>query len=177
MPTLFSHPAVPLAIGFGLGRRIISPSLLAVGVALAVLPDLDVLMLRLGIPYENGLSHRGFSHSMTFAFLFALLGAKFSNRFNTDFRTAFVFLFLSTISHGLLDCLTNGGYGIALLWPFSDHRFFAPFQPIEVSPLGLQRFFSMRGIEVILSEIMWVWLPAVLGGIALRIGQNRFFRL
>jgi len=174
MPTILSHPAVPLAIGLGLGRRIISPSLLAVGVVLAVLPDVDVLLLRMGIPYENLFSHRGFTHSITFAFLLALLGAKFSSRLGTDFRTAFVFLFLSAISHGLLDCLTDGGYGIALLWPFSSHRFFAPFQPIEVAPLGLKRFFSIRGIEVMVSEITWVWLPALIVGIMLRIGRNRF---
>ena len=37
---------------------------------------------------------------------------------------------------------------------------FAPWQPIEVSPLSAARFLSHRGLEVLGSELVWVWLPA-----------------
>lgn len=162
MPTLLSHPAVPLALGFALGSRVIKPRLLVVGIVFSILPDLDVLMLRLGFPYGDGFGHRGFSHSLSFALVLALLTAGFSHRLQTRFLWAFLFLFVTTASHGLLDCLTDGGHGIALWWPFSDERFFAPFQPIAVAPLGLGRFFSMRGVEVLTSELLWVWLPCAI---------------
>lgn len=74
------------------------------------------------------------------------------------------YLFLATASHGLLDTLTDGGRGIALLAPWSGERFFAPWQPVAVSPIGLRRFLSARGVEVLASEATWIWLPAsVLG--------------
>jgi inner membrane protein len=50
MPTLFSHPAVPLALRFGLGREAVSRELLVSGMATSILPDLDVVAFSLGIP-------------------------------------------------------------------------------------------------------------------------------
>ena len=40
-------------------------------------------------------------------------------------------------SHALLDTLTDGGLGAALLWPFNFTRYFAPWRPIPVAPIGL----------------------------------------
>jgi inner membrane protein len=50
MPTIFSHPAVPLTLGFGLGKEIVSRRLLVAGVAASILPDLDVIAFSFGIP-------------------------------------------------------------------------------------------------------------------------------
>ncbi|MBF0611792.1 MAG: metal-dependent hydrolase [Magnetococcales bacterium] len=173
MPTIFSHPAVPLAMGLGLGRQIIPPPLLATGIFLAILPDLDMALMRLGgIAYADNFGHRGFSHSFVFALVIALLVGKWATRWQSSFRVVFWFLFVSLVSHGILDCFTNGGHGIGLLWPFSDERFFAPWQPIEVAPLRLARFFSMRGVEVLTSELIWVWFPALLVGLGLRRWQR-----
>jgi inner membrane protein len=160
VPTLFSHPAIPLAVGLGLGRDVISTRLLVCGAIGSILPDLDVIAFRMGIPYAAEFGHRGFSHSLLFAVAVGVLGACFFRWLKTSFLRAFLFLTVSVASHGLLDTLTNGGLGIALLWPWSGHRFFAPFQPIQVSPLGIARFFSERGVAVLKSEILWVWLPA-----------------
>jgi len=44
---------------------------------------------------------------------------------------------------------------------------FFPWQVIEVSPLSLSRVFSARGLAVIQSELLWIWLPALLSGLAL----------
>ena len=162
MPTVLSHPAVPLAIGLGLGSRIIPSRLLMVGIALSILPDLDVLAFRFGISYASDIGHRGFSHSLAFAAVAALLGACM---LRNGFARSFWFLFAVSASHGMLDAITNGGLGIAFLWPFSTERFFAPFQVIEVSPLSIKRFFSPRGAAVLKSEILWVWLPCVIVGI------------
>jgi inner membrane protein len=65
-----------------------------------------------------------------------------------------------TASHGLLDALTDGGLGVAFFAPFDAGRYFLPWTPIRVSPIGLG-FFSARGAEVLASEVVWVWLPAL----------------
>ena len=114
MPTILSHPAVPLALALGLGRRTIPPRLLVAGVVCSILPDLDVLTFGLGIPYASQFGHRGFSHSLFFAALVALAGAVFYRRFETRCAVVFAFLFVALASHGLLDALTNGGLGIVL---------------------------------------------------------------
>ena len=162
MPTVFSHPAVPLALRVGLGREIVSPRLLLAGMLASVLPDLDVMTLRLGMEYPQALGHRGFSHSLLFAALVALAGAAAHRALHCRFGRAVGFLFVSTASHGLLDAFTNGGIGIAFLWPWSEVRSFAPeaLRVIEVSPISVSRFLSWRGVEVLFSELCWIWLPA-----------------
>ncbi|HEL3811677.1 TPA: metal-dependent hydrolase [Stenotrophomonas maltophilia] len=71
---------------------------------------------------------------------------------------AAMFVFVCAASHPLLDAMTSGGLGVALAWPWSEHRFFAPWRPIRVSPFAPQ-FFSARGLATLLSELRWVWLP------------------
>ncbi|HDS1127338.1 TPA: metal-dependent hydrolase [Stenotrophomonas maltophilia] len=71
---------------------------------------------------------------------------------------AAVFVFVCAASHPLLDAMTSGGLGVALAWPWSEQRFFAPWRPIRVSPFAPQ-FFSARGVSTLLSELRWVWLP------------------
>jgi inner membrane protein len=63
-------------------------------------------------------------------------------------------------SHDLLDTLTTGGLGIALLWPFTNRRFFAPWHLIPVSPIGFG-FFSYRGLHVVAAEFL-ISLPFLL---------------
>lgn len=57
--------------------------------------------------------------------------------------------------------MTTGGSGIAFFWPFGNERYFMPLQVILVSPIGISRFFSERGVLVLLSEAKWVWLPCL----------------
>lgn len=159
MPTILTHPAVPIALAAGLGRQVIPARLLIAGVAVSILPDMDVIAFCFGIPYHNAFGHRGFSHSLLFALLVALMGACFFRWYKTKFKYAFWFLFAAAASHGILDAFTNGGLGIAFLWPWSQTRFFAPVQVIEVAPIGFSSFFSEEGSEVLLSELIWVWLP------------------
>jgi len=177
MPTILTHPAVPIAIATALGRNIIPKRLLFAGVVASVLPDLDVLAFRFGISYAEDFGHRGFSHSIFFAFIVAIAGARFFRYLGSSYLRAFLFLFVATVSHGILDAFTNGGLGIAFLWPWSSERFFAPVQVIEVAPLGLSRFLSQKGVAVLLSELVWVWLPfmgiAVAAVFARRQSSNR----
>lgn len=160
MPTILSHPAVPLALGAGLGTRALPPRLLAAGVVASILPDADVIGYQLGGVWGSDFAHRGFTHSLFFAAALALLGAAAWRRLGARPPTVLLFLFAAAASHGLLDACTNGGSGIALLWPFSSQRYFAPFAVIEVSPIGVARFLTERGLQVLGSELRWVWFPA-----------------
>jgi len=144
------------------------------GAVCAALPDLDVIGFRLGIPYGAPLGHRGASHSLVFAAALAAVvaGLAFARApGGVSAARAWLFLFLATASHGVLDAMTNGGLGVAFFWPFDDTRHFFSFRPLEASPLSVRAFFSARGIEILRNEIVWVWAPAALlaaGGVAWR---------
>jgi len=174
VPTVFSHPAVPLALGVGLGAEIVPRRLLLAGVLVSALPDLDVITLGWGVPYSSGLGHRGFSHSLLVAAGMALAGAATAPALRAGVGRVFVFLFVAIASHGALDAFTNGGLGVAFLWPWSGERFFAPeaLRVIEVSPIGLGRFLSARGVVVLESELRWIWPPALAVSLML-IGARR----
>ena len=159
MPSVFSHPVVPLAIVTAVGSGKVSFRLFLAGVLFAIIPDADVIMFRFGISYDHLLGHRGFFHSPFFAFIASLTGALAHRALRSTYRTAFIVLFLSMLMHGILDAATNGGLGIAFLSPFSNHRYFFPWQPIAVSPFGVKSFFSSRGLMIIKSELIWVWSP------------------
>ena len=176
MPTIFSHAAVPLAIGLGLGARAIPPRLLLAGVIACILPDADVLAFKLGIPYEHAFGHRGFSHALLTAVLTGALAALAAPWFGAARWKVLLFVAACMASHGLLDMLTDGGLGVALLWPASERRFFFPWHGIEVSPLRLERILSGRGLEVALSELRWIWLPATATCLALHFGVRPLFK-
>jgi inner membrane protein len=128
--------------------------------ALSMLPDADVVGFALGIPYDAPFGHRGASHSLFFAALVgAIAFAMWATR--APKRAAGVGLLIGALvaSHGLLDALTDGGLGIALLWPFSTDRFFFSWQPIPVAPIGV-RFLSPQGLECALFELV-VFSPAL----------------
>jgi len=161
MCSVLTHPAVPIALITVLPQEVVSPTLLLVGAACSVIPDLDVVGFKFGITSDHMLGHRGLTHSIVFAVaLGALLTYTFFRTSHPDPWVVFLFLFVSTLSHPLLDMLTNGGRGVALCAPFSKARYFFPWRPIEVSPVSVRRFFSGRGVQVICSEFRWVWLPA-----------------
>ncbi len=162
MPTIISHTAVPLALGLGLGSNVIPKRLLLAGVAAAMVPDLDVIGLKLGIAYSNDVGHRGVTHSLLFALVLGLIAGYLAPSLKARPLAAGLFVFFSCASHGLLDMCTNGGLGIAYFWPFSHERYFMPWQFVEVSPLTADRVLSARGLAVLYSELKWVWLPGLL---------------
>lgn len=175
MASLFSHPAVPLAIGLALGTRIVSPRLLLAGIVGCMLPDMDVIAFRLGVPYESAFAHRGFTHSIFFALLCGALAAPFARALRSRPWIVFAFIGAVTASHGLLDAFTTGGSGVAFFWPFSDTRYFMPLKIILVSPIGMG-FFSPRGTMVLWSEFKWVWLPCAVLAVQLYLIRCAFER-
>lgn len=163
MATIISHAVAAAGLAALFPRRTMPPRVWIAGAIFSMLPDADVLSFRLGIAYGDVLGHRGFTHSLLFAAALAVLGAfaLFPRGVGTAHRgLVWAYLFLATASHGFLDAMTNGGHGVAFFAPFENSRHFFPFNPIEVSPIGISRFFSARGAEVLLNELRWIWLPA-----------------
>jgi inner membrane protein len=161
MPSIITHAAIPLILGAAAGLRCISGRLLLTGAIVAALPDIDVISFKLGFAYSDVWGHRGAVHSIAFALAITCLVSLFYRSLHTSRWRCIAFVLLSALSHPLLDACTNGGLGVALLWPLNENRWFMPFRPIEVSPIGVTRFFSARGWAVMQSEILWVWLPAM----------------
>ena len=125
--------------------------------------DADVLSFKFGVAYGNVFGHRGFTHSLVFAFVVPLLCVLIGRRwFRAGLIRCWLFLTVSLLSHSLLDSVTTGGKGVGWLWPWSDERFFAPWQVIKVAPFALSRYTTPYGHKVIISELIWVWLPGML---------------
>lgn len=162
MTTVFTHAVVPLALGLALGPQCVSGRLLAAGVLASVVPDLDVLGMHLfGLPYGHALGHRGASHSLLACALWAALAAWcWRGLRSRSAAGVFAFVFASMLSHPLLDMLTSAGLGVALWWPLSDERLFAPWRFIHVSPMGVRSVWGGPLVQALLSELRWVWLPA-----------------
>ncbi len=165
MASAFTHGFFAYTIGkIGFSKTAALKAFI-IAIILSALPDADVIAFKLDIPYESQFGHRGFTHSIFFAAIFAALIVKLfywslSIR-SRQWLMLFLFFFLSMASHGILDAVTNGGRGIAFLWPFTDERFFFPFRPVQSSPLGIARFFSKWGVEVLKSEFIWIWIPCI----------------
>ena len=79
----------------------------------------------------------------------------------THKKIFFIVLFFSTISHAILDAMTTGGLGVAFFAPFENTRYFFEWRPIKVSPIGMSKFFSKWGIEVLKSEFIWIGIPSL----------------
>jgi inner membrane protein len=166
VPTIFSHPAVPLGLGPWMKR--VPRSLIVVAAFVSSVPDADVAAFAFGIPYGHPFGHRGFTHSLCFAALFAAFTSFAYLRLTksgVSFGVAFAFLFVALVSHGVLDAMTDGGMGIGFFIPFSSERYFLPFRPIRVSPIGPGGFAEEAG-GVLGSELRWVWAPFAFMGIA-----------
>jgi inner membrane protein len=121
----------------------------------ALLPDVDVNAFRFDVPYDAPFGHRGATHSICFALLAGIVAWLLTRRWRSTLA-----LFAVVLSHPLLDALTDGGLGVALFWPLTDVRYFAPWTPIPVAPIGMGML-SARGAYVLLVEAA-VSLPLLL---------------
>ncbi len=159
MASIFGHSIV----GFTLAKVIDNRNtklLLFAAIVSTILPDLDVIGFKFGVPYKHPMGHRGFSHSILFSIVWAFILMFLFGKKNK--LIWFLVIFLSTLSHGILDAMTSGGRGVGFLIPFNNNRFFFPFRNIKVSPIGIEKFFSEWGVQVILSELKYVFIPCFL---------------
>jgi inner membrane protein len=172
----FSHAVAALGIGACFYHPGTPKRVWVIGAFCSVIPDVDVLGFRFGIQYGDFWGHRGFTHSLAFAALLAsavmLIGFRqvlpSLGRFSL-----WIYFFLATASHGFFDAMTDGGLGVAFFAPFDNHRYFLPWTPIRVSPIGVARFFTHRGFGVLQSELLWIWLPSALLVISAWVTQRR----
>jgi inner membrane protein len=144
------------------------------GALCSALPDLDVIGLYFGIQYSDVWGHRGMTHSVVFAALLAgiLVGVWYRSRPAAGMAGLFLYFFLCTASHGVLDAMTNGGLGVAFFSPFDTTRYFFPLRPVLVSPIGVSEFFTEYGVRILASEAIWIWVPSCLAFLVLRVVQR-----
>src|SRR5258705_2623659 len=140
VPTIFSHAIVATAAGQWLSPRANPPRLRSRGaesripnpgpfwfwtIVCAMLPDADVIGFSFGIQYGDMFGHRGFTHSLFFAALIGLVAADALTRsasktnslgvggWQLGVGALWAWFAAVTMSHGVLDAMTNGGRGIA----------------------------------------------------------------
>lgn len=165
MASAFGHAVAAVALGTSYPKRMVNWKFWMLGIACSILPDADVISFKFGIAYEDFWGHRGFLHSLLFALITGLLVTfLFFRKNRTRVQViGYVFFFsLCTASHDILDAMTTGGLGVAFFSPWDDARYFFPWRPIKVSPLGISNFFSEWGKNVLLSELIWVGIPCAL---------------
>ena len=166
MASGFAHMAVAYAMGKTLNPSWPTKRFWVLTLLCCVLPDVDVLGLVMGIPYDHVLGHRGITHSVVFAIMVGIVMPRvLTSGFSCStyrYSTLAVYFSLVILSHGALDALTDGGLGIAFFAPFDATRYFFPWRPIAVSPIGISEFFSHWGLSVLLTEGIWIGIPVCL---------------
>jgi inner membrane protein len=176
VPSVFSHAVAALSIGTCFYRPAVSKRIWVAGALCSIVPDLDVIGFRFGIHYGDFWGHRGFTHSLLFAALLAgstvILGFQRAMPQLSRY-VVWSYLFLATASHGLLDAMTDGGLGVAFFAPFDNRRYFLHWRPIQVSPIGVGRFFTDRGLSVLRSELLWIWIPALVLALSVWLWRRR----
>lgn len=168
MASIFGHAALALGMGGGMLKDKNYKPLLIAGIISSMLPDLDVIGFSFGVKYMSIFGHRGFSHSLIFALFWGLfLSYLLFKKYKINERIGFVYIFLCTISHGVLDAMTTGGKGVGFFIPFDNERYFLPFRFIKVSPLGISNFFSKWGAAVVWNELQYILVPSLILGVSL----------
>jgi len=106
------------------------PALLALLMAAAIIPDIDLFPLLWGDMAAANSNHQQFSHSLLFTAAVALLITLAASLLGCGrFLRLSPYFIAAAWSHLLLDMLTHDSHepiGIMLFWPFSDTRFNSP---------------------------------------------------
>jgi inner membrane protein len=111
-----------------------------------LIPDLDVLITPFFSEVDGLFVHRGFSHSLIFAFLLAplmgwLIHRIHQKKMNITRREWTILIFLAAFTHPLLDYFTT--YGTGAFLPFSDYR-------VEFGTIGIVDIFYTLPFVLIL---------------------------
>lgn len=112
-----------------------------------LIPDLDVLITPLFSEVDGLFVHRGFSHSLIFAFLIApllgwLIHRIHQKKMNITRREWTILIFWAAFTHPILDYFTT--YGTGAFLPFSGYR-------VELGTIGIvDIFYTLPFILVLL---------------------------
>jgi inner membrane protein len=150
------HIAVGIAAARVHGRCVPAPGTAAAWAALSLLPDVDVVGFAFGVDYAAPWGHRGATHSLLMSLLGSIAIGVSARRASGSVRRTTLLALAVLTSHAVLDTMTDGGLGCALLWPFTNARYFAPWRPIPVAPIGSD-FISRDGAFVALTELALFW--------------------
>lgn len=163
MASAFGHAFTAFTASRFFPEFLMQKRVVFLGIASSIMPDIDVLAFKYGIPYEDMWGHRGITHSIFFAVLWSILLVFLfhSKSISSNKWKLFAFYFLATVSHSALDALTTGGAGVAFFAPFDNERYFLPWRVIRVSPISASRFFSEWGLRVLASEAKYIGLPCL----------------
>ena len=177
MASAFSHAFVAVALGSASAQHRMPWHFWALSITCSILPDADVIGFAVGLPYNSLWGHRGLSHSLCFAFVLSLCVVSLAFReyvaFSRPWWSHVLYFFVVTASHGVLDAMTDGGRGIAFFAPFDTTRYFFPWRPVRVSPISIRAFFSTRGLQILSSELVFIWIPTTLVWAAVRVCRRR----
>ena len=142
--------------------RIAKP--LLIGAFLGISPDFDYALNWLRI--SGGGWHHGFTHSIPFALVLGLVMIVLSR----DWKARSFIVFSSAYaSHTLLDYLITESQGVALWWPFTDHRYKLRLpNPINYSLSDASLWeTTMDIIKLGLTELL-IFCPVLLGVVLIR---------
>lgn len=163
MPSGFTHLFVAGALGKTYTEKKMPLRFWLLSGACAVLPDIDVIGYYLGIKYGDIFGHRGFFHSLSFALITGVLVVVIAfpglRRFSRQWWGLATYFFVVTASHGFLDSMTDKGMGVGFFIPFDNTRYFMPWRPIYASPMRISQLFGPMGFDVLIREILWIWVP------------------
>ncbi|MTI20042.1 metal-dependent hydrolase [Fulvivirga sp. RKSG066] len=119
----FTQIVLGAAVGEAVAGRKIGNKAPLFGAIAGTIPDLDVFIGNAMGTVDALNFHRGFTHSLAFALIFApLLGFVMRKLFNSSsatWRDWTLLFFLGFFTHALLDCFTT--WGTQLFWPV-DYR-------------------------------------------------------
>ena len=167
--TLYTHAFVGLGLGNVLTGRRMPLLFWLLAAILPTVPDFDAFSYH---SYGNIWGHRGWTHSLMFALVLGVVVAAVTFRyFKINLWVLAAFFFLIIASHGVLDALTFGGFGIPFFWPFYNERF-GSWGPVPL-PIGME-FPDPRKYPAIRAELLWVWLPTIV--LVILVGAYRHFR-
>ena len=120
-----THIALGACIGEAFAGKKLGKKAMLWGALLQSIPDIDFIAGTWLNTSENLLAHRGFTHSLLFAFivvpLLALLAEKIHRPHNIQLKKYLLFFSVEILVHLFIDGFN--AYGIGWFEPFSHHRF------------------------------------------------------
>ena len=173
MPLPLAHALIGASTAAALRPASQSPQWkpIVIGAFLGVCPDFDYALNVMRI--SGGGWHHGFTHSIVFAVLLGLLTIVVLRDWKLR---SFILYSAAAASHTLLDYLITESRGVALWWPFTDHRYKLEIaNPIDYTWSNASIWEISAGVlKITLTEFM-IFAPILLVVVLLRRVVNASF--